>query len=60
MTPECELECELQYQICLKCKDREGCRFGEVVIDFWEDRKVKEFNRKVEENGMLDIRKLSR
>jgi len=55
MTPECEIECSLQYQICLKCKDREGCTFGDLVISFWEERSVKLFHKKIEENGLLDL-----
>ena len=56
MTPECEQEAELAYQICLKCDDREGCEYGEVIIEFWESHRVKKFHRKLKEDGVLDTR----
>jgi hypothetical protein len=57
MTPECELECALQYEICLKCKNRKGCTFADIVIAFWEERRVKLFHKGLEENGLFELNK---
>ena len=54
MNPECELELELKYRECLKCKDR--CKVGKSIIDSWENHTVEEYHRKIKEDGLLDTR----
>ena len=52
MSPECELEIELKYAECLKCKDRDSCKLGKDTIAFWENHAVKKYHKKIEENGL--------
>ncbi len=42
ISPEKELELDLQYRLCLKCKDR--CEMGRNFIDVWEDREVRKYH----------------
>ena len=55
MFPECELEIELKYRDCLKCKDR--CALGKSTIDYWESYVVDKYHKQAEKNGLLNFGK---
>lgn len=42
MSPEKELELDLQYRECLKCKYR--CDLGKKFVTLWEDRQVLKYH----------------